>query len=352
MKNYLVDLHRLRHNPYNGLYTFSCRLAEHLLNQPLHDEQFFYYLSVEKFGFFGNKPHYTAHKRYHKFFQAGTGKFDVWHLTTGISQYRPFNRKTKVVYTIHDVNFLAEDPNNIKRNRRTLKLMQHNADRADHIVGISKYALDLASRHLDFRNTPVSVIYNGYTVSEFPDFNEPVYKPKNPFLFSLSLVQPRKNFHVLPALLAGNDYELVIAGLNHFDYAKKIIEEAKKYKVEDRVKLIGAVDEKNKYWYYKHCSAFLFPSIAEGFGFPPLEAMHFGKPVFLSWLTSLPEVGGEAAYYFDDFDPLAMRLVFEKGMNDFNNYNRVPAIQQQAAQFSWDKAAREYLTVYRNCLQK
>jgi glycosyltransferase involved in cell wall biosynthesis len=351
MKNYLVDLHRLRHNPYNGLYTFSCRLAEHLLDQPLHDEQFFYYLPREKFDFFGDKPHYIAHKRYHKFFQTGTGKFDVWHLTTGISQYRPFNQKTKVVYTIHDVNFLAEDPHNTKRNQRTLKRMQHNANSADHIVGISKYALDFASRHLNFHNTPVSVIYNGYTVSEFPDFNEPVYKPENPFLFSLSLVQPRKNFHVLPALLVGNDYELIIAGLNHFDYAKKIIEEAKKYNVEDRVKLIGAVDEKNKYWYYKHCEAFLFPSIAEGFGFPPLEAMHFGKPVFLSRLTSLPEVGGEAAYYFDDFDPLAMRLVFEKSMNDFNNCNRVAAIQQQAAQFNWYKAAGEYLTVYRNCLQ-
>src|SRR6266513_4356982 len=173
MKNYLVDLHRLRHNPYNGLYTFSCRLAEHLLDQSLHDEQFFYYLPREKFGVFGNKPHYIAHQRYHKFFQTGTGKFDVWHLTTGISQYRPFNRRTKVVYTIHDVNFLVEEPHNTKRNRRTLKLMQKNADRADHIVGISKYALDFASQHLNFGSTQTSIIYNGYTVSEFPDFNEP-----------------------------------------------------------------------------------------------------------------------------------------------------------------------------------
>src|ERR1700740_1671831 len=150
MKNYLVDLHRLRHNPYNGLYTFFCSLAEPLLRQPLHDEQFYYYLPRDKFGFFGDRPQYVAHKRRHKFFQSGTKKFDVWHLTTGISQYRPFNSKTKVVYTIHDVNFLVEDPGNIKRNQRTLKLMQHNVNRADHIAGISKFALDFAGQHLDF----------------------------------------------------------------------------------------------------------------------------------------------------------------------------------------------------------
>ncbi|HEY6504869.1 MAG TPA: hypothetical protein VIZ28_12890, partial [Chitinophagaceae bacterium] len=97
MKRYLVDLHRLRHNPYNGLYIFACGLAEHLLNLQLQDEELYYYLPREKFDFFGNKPRYIAHKRWHKFFQPRTGRFDVWHLTTGISQYRPFNRKTKVV---------------------------------------------------------------------------------------------------------------------------------------------------------------------------------------------------------------------------------------------------------------
>jgi glycosyltransferase involved in cell wall biosynthesis len=351
MKNYLVDLHRLRHNPYNGLYAFSCRLAESLLEQPLQDEQLFYYLPKDKFGVFGNKPHYVEHKRSHKFFQAGTKKYDVWHLLTGISQYRPFNKKTKVVYTIHDVNFLVEDPDNKSRNSRSLRVMQYNADRADHIVGISKYALEFAGQHLNFGNTPTSVIYNGHKVNEFPDFDAPVYRPARPFLFSISLVQPRKNLHVLPALLVNNDLELVIAGLNHFDYADKIREEAKRWKVEERVKLIGAIDEKNKYWYYKNCEAFMFPSIAEGFGIPPLEAMHFGKPVFLSTRMSLPEIGGDAAYYFEDFDPEAMRHVFENGMIDYHKHNRSAAIKQQAGRFSWDKAAHEYLAVYRNCLK-
>lgn len=350
MKRYLLDLHRLRHNPYNGLYSFSCSLAESLLDLAASDEKFYFYLPAEKFGMFGNKPEYVTHKRLHKFFQFGTSKFDVWHLTTGISQYKPFNTKTKVVYTIHDVNFLIEEPNNVKQTKRTLQLMQKNIDRADHIVFISKFAREFASGYLDFNNKQTSIIYNGYSIKEYPAFNEPVYSPSKPFLFSVSLVQPRKNFHVLPSLLVGNDYELVIAGLNHFDYSKKIMEEASKFNVQDRVKLIGAVDEEHKYWYLKNCEAFMFPSIAEGFGIPPLEAMHFGKPVFLSDQTSLPEVGGEAAYYFSNFDPAYMQNVFKKGLTDYKENKRKESIIAHAKKFSWAKSANDYLSVYRQLL--
>jgi glycosyltransferase involved in cell wall biosynthesis len=228
--------------------------------------------------------------------------------------------------------------------------MQRNIDRADQVVAISKFALDFAAEHLDLKNTPATVIYNGNAVTEFPDFDAPAYRPVKPFLFTLGLVQPRKNLHVLPALLAGNEYELIIAGLNHFDYTQKIIEEAKKWKVEDRVKLIGPIDEKNKYWYYKNCEAFIFPSIAEGFGIPPLEAMHFGKPVFLSKFMSLPEIGGDVAFYFNDFEPEGMRKTFEDGMAFYNERKPQEKIKQHAAQFSWDKAATEYLNVYRDLL--
>ena len=350
MKRYMIDLHRLRHNPYNGLYTFSCHLAEYLLLNCTADEQLTYYLPKDKFGLFGDKPRYVAHKRRHKIFQSGTGQYDLWHLTTGISQYRPFNKKTKVVYTIHDMNFLVEEGGNSKYNKRSLKLMQKNVNQASHIIGISEHALNFAAKHLDFGSTASSVIYNGSSVAEFPGFDRPDYKPVRPFLFSLGLVQPRKNLHVLPALLVSNEYELIIAGLNNFDYKDKIIEEAKRYGVEDRVKFVGPVDEQTKYWYFKNCEAFMFPSFAEGFGVPPLEAMHFGKPVFLSRFMSLPEIGGDAAYYFDDFEPETIRNCFEKSLYDYKINNRSDSIKQHAALFSWHTTARKYLDVYRKVL--
>jgi len=115
--------------------------------------------------------------------------------------------------------------------------------------------------------------------------------------------------------------------------------------VESRVKLVGAITDAEKFWYYKNCLAFVFPSIGEGFGLPVLEAMQFGKPVFLSTYTSLPEIGGDAAFYFNDFYAETMQTTFEKGMNEFNNNGAVKVIAQ-AARFSWDKAAREYLQLY------
>jgi len=105
-----------------------------------------------------------------------------------------------------------------------------------------------------------------------------------------------------------------------------------------------------KSWYYKNCLAFVFPSIGEGFGLPVLEAMYFGKPVFLSSATSLPEVGGKVAYYFDNFEPPQMKNVFEKGMQHYNSEHPEQAIIERAKNFSWEKAADEYLDVYRKFL--
>jgi glycosyltransferase involved in cell wall biosynthesis len=168
-------------------------------------------------------------------------------------------------------------------------------------------------------------------------------------LFSIGQFHSRKNFHVLPSLLVGNDYELVIAGLNDFAYKDKVIKVAKDFRVADRLKLIGPVNEGEKFWYYKNCLSFIFPSIGEGFGLPVLEAMYFGKPVFLSRFTSLPEVGGNVAYYFDNFDPACMKQIFDKGMQHYKCNHPQERIIERAKMFTWERAAGEYINVYRKC---
>src|SRR5690606_19790537 len=115
-----------------------------------------------------------------------------------------------------------------------------------------------------------------------------------------------------------------------------------------RVKLLGAISEADKYWYLRHCRAFVFPSIAEGFGIPPIEAMHFGKPVFLSDKTSLPEVGGCLAYYFRHFEPAYMQQVFEEGMAHYEQQQPAASIITHARQFSWERMAADYLEIYRS----
>jgi glycosyltransferase involved in cell wall biosynthesis len=107
------------------------------------------------------------------------------------------------------------------------------------------------------------------------------------------------------------------------------------------------VSEEEKCWYYRKCLAFALPSRAEGFGLPVIEAMHYGKPVFLSNLAALPEIGGEAAYYFESFDAAAMQEVFRTGLADYEAAGRSAAIRRHALRYSWDDAAAAYLRLYR-----
>ena len=93
----------------------------------------------------------------------------------------------------------------------------------------------------------------------------------------------KKNFHVLPRILKGNDYRLVIAGnISSNSYCAEILEQAREWGVESRVTITGPVSEPVKQWYLQNCDAFVFPSIAEGFGLPVIEAMRYGKPIFTS----------------------------------------------------------------------
>jgi Glycosyltransferase len=279
-----------------------------------------------------------------------TSRFDLWHVTTTISWYHPFNSRTKNVFTMHDLNFLIEEKEKVKRNKRLLRQIQQRINRADHITAISRFVVAHAKQYLNFGDKKISVIYNGCTVPEMPVYETPVYVPLKKFIFAIGLIQPRKNFHTLPALLVGNDLELVIAGNNMYGYGEKIIEAAYKYNVAGRVKLTGPVTDKEKYWYYKNCEAFCFPSLAEGFGLPVVEAMHFGKPVFISTETSLPEVGGDAAWYFKNFDPGYMQQVFREGMQEYHATMPVQKIKEQAAKFNWDTIALQYLDVYKSLL--
>jgi glycosyltransferase involved in cell wall biosynthesis len=114
--------------------------------------------------------------------------------------------------------------------------------------------------------------------------------------------------------------------------------------LRERVILPGEVTDADRQWLYEHCEAFLFPSLAEGFGFPVLEAMQCGKPVFAARRTSLPEVGGLLVNYFDSFDPDAMATVFHDGMARIARMPDYAAeARARAAAYSWSRAAAAYL---------
>ena len=347
MPQLLLDCEKMK-NANTGLFEFCKELGHALVRNKAGDESLSYYIPAHLKGFFGDQEDYITKRSLHKFLMPPSYKPDVWHTTFQASRYIPFSGKTKMVLTIHDLNYLYENMHP-RRLKKIMNLVQQNIDRADHIVTISNYVMKDVMQHLHLKGKPYSVIMNGAHLDQFPGFDDPMYRPAKPFLFSLGSVNPKKNFHVLPALLKGNDYELLIAGpIFDEDYKHKIQTTAQAHGVADRVKILGAISYPDKYWYLRHCEAFLFPSLAEGFGIPVIEAMSMGKPCFLSDKTSLPEVGGPLCYYFNDFDPASMQEVFRIGMHYFIQHNTADAIKAHAAKFNYDNTATQYLQVYRS----
>jgi glycosyltransferase involved in cell wall biosynthesis len=348
MHKILFDCEKMRY-PNTGLYYYCKNLGNALIKTIVpRAEELSLYVPPRELGQFGDHKHLVRYHPLHKHFHPGSSKYDVWHCTFQTSRYLPSSRKPKVVLTIHDLNYIYEFKNKPEIFNKFKKRIQHNIDRAETIVAISDYvARDIRANHT-IKDQNILTIYNGWNASSFPGFDRPSYRPGAPFLFTIGNVIPKKNFHVLPALLKGNDYELIIAGIANDPYEEKIVAEAKRHGVASRVKIIGAISEEDKYWYYKQCTAFVFPSLAEGFGFPVVEAMYHGRPVFLSNLTSLPEIGGELAYYFHDFDPAGMQASFEEGMRHYQATNpKEEIIARTKRLFTWENAANQYLNAYR-----
>jgi glycosyltransferase involved in cell wall biosynthesis len=147
------------------------------------------------------------------------------------------------------------------------------------------------------------------------------------------------------------EIELIIAGrLDDLAYVESLKEEAEKNGFRDQLKILGPIKESEKAWYLQNCLAYMHPSFAEGFGLPVVEAMHFGKPLFLSNLTSLPEIGGDVAFYFENFDPEHMQNVFKAGLQQYEVKDMARKVKERGAHFSWSKSAQMYIKVYQSLL--
>jgi glycosyltransferase involved in cell wall biosynthesis len=340
-----LDAERMKY-PHTGLYHFCKELGTALAASRTDKEELTFYLPGELEGCFGKEVNYLSQQIIHKLYLPALGKIDVWHALQQDSDYYPRHRIIPTVLTIHDLNFLHQPGKSSSSVKRALNRLQSKVSRAQSIVTISGFVLQELKEHVNIGSIPSSVIYNGCNYSSVLP-REPKTVPNRPFLFTIGTVAAKKNFHVLPALLEKNDDLLIIAGLfQDENYLATIQSEAKRFGVADRVIFTGAISEEEKQWYYSQCKAFVFPSLAEGFGMPVLEAMYFGKPVFLSTHTSLPEVGGNRAYYFESFDPQEMQQVLERGLQHYVSNSPAEMIKAHAMSFSWMTAAKKYIELY------
>jgi glycosyltransferase involved in cell wall biosynthesis len=167
--------------------------------------------------------------------------------------------------------------------------------------------------------------------------------------------QPHKNLGRLIEAYAqlkqsNPDLKLVLAGKKDALYRQH--ERAVKRQGITGVVFTGFVSEGQLRWLYEHTAAYVFPSLSEGFGLPPLEAMMHGAPVVSSNATCLPEVNGDAAVYFDPLDVANMAGQIAKVLGSEKlRHDLIAKGRKQAAQYSWRRMAEQTLDVYERVLE-
>ena len=306
-----------------------------------------FHLRPGLFGLFGDDVGYLPVSRWQRRRHIQPQRYALWHSLHQLNKTLPPRGAGLRLVTVHDLNYLygRNAWSTWRHQRRTAALMR----RTDAVVAISHHtATDVRSR-LGW-NATLEVIHNGArSFVGTPQRPLPGWASddKRPFLFHLSRMSPSKNPQAIVELArAWAQMHFVLCGPAGHD-SRALQRSVSLPNLEFHL----GIDDAQKAWAYAHCAGFLFPSLAEGFGLPPIEAMHFGKPTFLARRTSLPEIGGDAADYFDAFDPGAMREVVERGLAQRSNPAAAAAIRAHAAQFDWDRAAAAYLALYRRLLQ-
>jgi glycosyltransferase involved in cell wall biosynthesis len=347
--NILVDLDRLK-----DLTTGLGQVAYHLgrvLSLIQDDTLRFTFLVPEAFnGYFGDKVDYEVISFRRRHFPALCKRYDLWYTIHQDSRLFP-DRNTPYVLTINDLNFLGEK--SPAKSRHRLSVLQKKVDRARVITTISEFTASTVKANLKTGNIPVEVIYCGVEVEEFPAAARPAFAPDGDLLFSIGVIQPKKNFRVLLDFMTHipENYKLIIAGNKAGDYSVELENRIAELGLGQRVFLPGKISDEDKYWMYTHCEAVLFPSKFEGMGFPPVEAMRFGKPVFASTWSSIPEVSGDKAFYWENFEPDYMASVFLENIAKFRADPGRPAIlRQHSMKYTWEACAASYIRLFKSVL--
>jgi glycosyltransferase involved in cell wall biosynthesis len=298
---------------------------------------------------FSDKKHisYVPVRRWQKIIPYSLPRVDVWHSTYQCFRFLRKPQNTRQIITIHDLNFLYEK--NARKAQYHLNRLQQRINQADAIVSISQFVADDIKKNLVLDNKPLEVIYNCVENLQQHVANKPSFVTSDaPFFFALGAIRKKKNIHsLLEVMLRFPDHQLYIAGnLDNPDYLLQLQQQIATLRLTN-VHITGPVSTAEKVWLYQHAEALLFPSRLEGFGLPVLEAMQFGTPVFISNMTSLPEVAGGHAFIWESFDPdyMAESLLENLPIMHSNTAQR-DAMKNYATSFSLEKNIQQHLSLY------
>ena len=274
----------------------------------------------------------------------------------------------KIINTIHDLTFLLYPETMSEANlKRITRDIEYSIKCSEKIVTISESSKkDLISK-LHIPDQDIEVIYPGvdyefyattHTANDRARVRER-YRLPNAYILYMGTLEPRKNIESIVKAFSlfreqsGQEMEqvkLVLAGKKGWMY-ESIFEQVKCLGLEDEVYFTDYVKEEDKPIIYSEAKLFVFPSLYEGFGIPPLEAMAASVPVIASNTSSLPEVMGDAGVMVEPKDVQAIAShMYDILNNDEYAKDLIEKGLQQAKKFNWDDSAQKLYELYQNVL--
>lgn len=345
MKKILVDFPSL--GTFCGLAEVERNFAEELAKLTFDDMRFVFLVHKDWIGKFGNKVDYLDNNRntYRKEVKL-LSEIDLWHSTNQFRRSHAVSKRTVNLLTIHDLNFMHELPF-WERTNGLLKLAG-KVRRADHVTVISQFVESEVRHYLKWVHRPITTIENAVRDMSTDGQERPKFVDGVPFFFTIGQVRHKKNFRLLVEMMTYfPDRQLYVCGDDSFPYADELRQLIAEKSITN-AHICGKISQAEKGWLYAHCEAFLFPSLLEGFGLPVVEAMQFGRAVFASNCTSLPEVCGDSAFMWPDLQPEAMaRMIKEKLPNFYDNKKRIAEIISYAQSYNYQDYTQKYIRLYR-----
>jgi glycosyltransferase involved in cell wall biosynthesis len=269
-------------------------------------------------------------------------------------------RNARTIVTVHDLSFLRVPQCSYPKLQAYLcQVVPLSVRRANMVLADSECTKSDVIALLEVDAARVKVIYAGVGQEFHPVKDEgrlaavrARYRLPARFVLGLGTLQPRKNFERLIEAYAqvrqqvGAEIKLVIAGGLGWMY-EGIFEKVRELGLQEAVCFPGYVADEDLPALYTMADLFVFPSLYEGFGLPPLEAMACGTPVITSNVSSLPEVVGDAAWMVDPLDVGALAVAMQRLLSDAALRREMIARGLvQARRFTWAQAAKQLLDVY------
>ncbi|MDZ4721478.1 MAG: glycosyltransferase family 1 protein [Roseiflexaceae bacterium] len=284
---------------------------------------------------------------------------DVAHFPDFIA---PTLRPCRAITTIHDLAFL-HFPEILDDAARTFYgRVRESVQHSDAVIAVSEATRRDIVERLQVAPETIDVVYEAAGPA-FAPLEVPAHEIRmfgneqisaGSFALFVSTIEPRKNLATLLRALRicrdrqpDRNYRLVVVGARGWR-DEGIFATLQELRLADAIQFVGKVSDSELCWLYNACRMYINPSLYEGFGLPLLEAMACGAACIASQTSSLPEIGGNAAIYIP---PLAVEQWADSIVALWEDADRRAELGRlgstRARQFSWERAARETIAIYR-----